>query len=321
MDNFDTYSYARTLRFFEAYYPYDTEDVHYANVMLSMNQCKTIDELIEIRERLKEKINKLGGFLFLNKDKFPENIIEELNKRNVEELPKNIVEFKHFSTNIQENLMSDVESCYNDNVFRLFKESGKITPQTCGEAYINLSCFDENSKHKDLIIYEAKEKANIDVSDLLFSISQRYKDFLEHWKKFKEFTVGMNGYNSAKEVVEDDFEYLKKFDWRLLPEQISLYSEIDREEQKRREEHLKFLREQREERERQRQLERKLEEEKENKRESIAKKISIVIGSIILIIIIGGLFYLVSLGGGEILNWIFAIIIWLAIMKTILEKM
>ena len=60
MDNFESYTYARTLRFFEAYYPYDNEDIHYANVMLSMNQCKTIDELIAVRECLKEKIKKIG---------------------------------------------------------------------------------------------------------------------------------------------------------------------------------------------------------------------------------------------------------------------
>ena len=58
MNDYNEYTYGRTLRFFEAYYPYDTEDVHYANVMLSMNQCKTIDELIAVRERLKEKIKK-----------------------------------------------------------------------------------------------------------------------------------------------------------------------------------------------------------------------------------------------------------------------
>ena len=46
MDIFDSYTYARTLRFFEAYYPYDNEDVHYADIMLSMNQLNTIDELI-----------------------------------------------------------------------------------------------------------------------------------------------------------------------------------------------------------------------------------------------------------------------------------
>ena len=59
MDSYDKYTYARTLRFLEAYYPYDNEDFHYADVMLSMNQCKTIDELIAVRERLKEKVEKM----------------------------------------------------------------------------------------------------------------------------------------------------------------------------------------------------------------------------------------------------------------------
>lgn len=73
MSKYDDYTYGRTLRFFEAYYPYDTEDVHYDNVMLSMRQCKTIDELIAVRERLKEKAEKVRSYTIL--DKIPQNIV------------------------------------------------------------------------------------------------------------------------------------------------------------------------------------------------------------------------------------------------------
>ena len=76
MGKFDEYTYGRTLRFFEAYYPYDTEDVRYADVMLSMNQCTTIDELITIRERLKGKVKSIDYYGLANK--VPKDIIDEL---------------------------------------------------------------------------------------------------------------------------------------------------------------------------------------------------------------------------------------------------
>ena len=55
MNDYSKYSYERTLRFFEAYYPYDTEKVNYADLMLSMNKQSTIDELLSIRNRIIRK--------------------------------------------------------------------------------------------------------------------------------------------------------------------------------------------------------------------------------------------------------------------------
>lgn len=321
MDNFDTYSYARTLRFLEAYYPYDNEDVHYADVMLSMNQCKTIDELISVRERLKEKVEKI---LYYNVGKLPKDIIDEISKSNSStSYPSHTI--------IKENLKADINSCYDENVFRLFKERNTITANLCGECFINLSLCWQGSKYKELIINEAKAKANLDVEELLESIAKRNKDFVEHWNIFKGFEKGMNGYNSAKKVVEDDFEYLQQFNWRLLPGQKSLYSEIDREEQKKRaeqakilieqreeelrkrEKHAKFLKEQREEKERQK----KLEEENKRNKDVAIKIVSIIIGSLIII----GIMIWIFSWGKEVVNIFFFFLVWLAIMKIILSKL
>lgn len=318
MDSYDKYTYARTLRFLEAYYPYDTEDVHYADVMLSMNQCKTIDELIAVRERLKEKVEKI---LYYNVGKLPKDIINEISKSSSST-------YYPSSTTIKENLRADINSCYDENVFRLFKERNTITANLCGECFINLSLCWQGSKYKELIINEAK--ANLDVEELLESIAKRNKDFVEHWNIFKGFEKGMNGYNSAKKVVEDDFEYLQQFNWRLLPGQKSLYSEIDRKEQKKRaeqarilleqrekeirkrEEHAKFLKEQREEKERQK----KLEEENKRNKDVAIKIVSIIIGSLIII----GIMIWIFSWGKEVVNVFLFILVWLAIMKTILSK-
>lgn len=321
MDKCESYTYARTLRFLEAYYPYDNEDIHYADVMLSMNQCKTIDELIAVRERLKEKVEKI---LYYNVGKLPKDIINEISKSSSST-------YYPSSTTIKENLRADINSCYDENVFRLFKERNTITANLCGECFINLSLCWQGSKYKELIINEAKAKANLDVEELLESIAKRNKDFVEHWNIFKGFEKGMNGYNSAKKVVEDDFEYLQQFNWRLLPGQKSLYSEIDREEQKKRaeqakilieqreeelrkrEKHAKFLKEQREEKERQK----KLEEENKRNKDVAIKIVSIIIGSLIII----GIMIWIFSWGKEVVNIFIFFLLWLAIMKTILSKL
>ena len=308
MDSFDKYSYARTLRFFEAYYPYDNEDVHYADVMLSMSQCKTIDELIEVRERLKEKTEKMGNVEILGK--LPKALIEELKKDPVNE---------YWTSRIQYNLRFDVNSCYNENLFRLLKESKALTEHTCGECFINLSHCWEHSKYKELIIDEAKEKANIDVSELLETIAKRYKKFGENWEKFRGFKEGMNGYNSAKKTVEDDFEYLRQFNWRLLPWEKSLYSEIDREEQRKKEEIARRLKEKKikaEEEERKRKEEERIKKEKKKEEEGSIKILAVVIGIIIFVII---MVLIIAYVPPEVGHWFEAILLWLAIMKVILK--
>lgn len=326
MDSYDEYSYSRTLRFFEAYYPYDNEDVHYADVMLSMNQCKTIDELIAVRERLKEKIEKIS---YYNTAKLPKDIVDEVSKNN------SFTYHPSYTTTIKENLRADINSCYDENVFRLFKEKETITANSCGECFINLSLCWEGSKYKDIIINEARVKANFDAGELLETIAKRNKDFHDHWNTFIGFEKEMNGYNSAKKVVEDDFEYLKQFHWRLLPSQKSLYSEIDREEQKKKEEQARILREKREEEVKKREeyakylKEQKVKQEEEKRKreeETIRKQQStnnygFLFGVLFFIAIVVAIVVLICVYvPSELMNWFFAIIVWLAIMKTILNK-
>lgn len=289
MEKYGEYTYGRTLRFFEAYYPYDTEDVHYANVMLSMNQCKTIDELIAVRERLKEKAEKVRSYTIL--DKIPKNIIDELSK--VAKMDSVLYNDKTYR--IKSNIELDANSCYDENLFRLFKESKEITEASCGECFVNMTNCEPNSAYYDKIITEAKERAGLDVSGLLNTIARRYKEFGDHWRVYNGFKEGMNGYNAAKKAVEDDLEYLKKFNWRLLPKQKSLYSEIDRVEKRKA-------------------IKAEVKKRKDNRKWVIAK---IIFFAIVFVAIMA---ILVQIPSG-VWNWIFAFIVWFAIMKTILSKM
>lgn len=306
MNKYGKYTYGRTLRFFEAYYPYDTEDVHYADVMLSMNQCTTIDELIEIRERLRGKIKKIGGVDIL--DKLPKKLIESLSKSTSS---SNV--YQHWTITVQDNLRIDVNSCYDENLFRLFNESKEITEKICGECFVNMTYCTPQCIYKDKIISEAKERGGIDVSGLLKMIAKRYREFNEHWNTYKTFKEGMNGYNAAKLAVEEDFEYLKQFNWRLLPWQKSLYSKIDREEVKKKELQAKLLKERKEKRKRE-------EKEEIERKHKIQRKWAIVKIILGILLFVGIIFLLAQIPSG-VWNWIWAIIVYLAIMKTILKKM
>ena len=315
MQEYSQYTYGSTLRFFEAYYPYDYEPVRYAELMLSMIQCKTIDELIAVRERLKRKIEKIDLSKVYD-DKSHQELIDELSKCN------SLYYSQLLITEIKDRLRLDVNSCYDENVFRLLKETKTINANVCGECFINLSHCWELSKYKDMIIDVAKNKANIDVSELLDKIAKRYKEFGDHWNKYKGFREGMNGYLPAKQVVEDDFAYLKQFNWRLLPKEKAQYNIIDREEIKRREEELikrkkkieEFEKKKKEHEEQLKKYEEKYKKEKE-KDENKAFIFKIIVGVIAVIAVVILLIAILPPIDSTIMNWFIAIILILALLK------
>lgn len=307
MTDYSEYIYGRTLRFFEAYYPYDTEDVHYANVMLSMRHCKTIDELIAVRERLKEKAEKVRNYEILGK--LPKSVVDDLSKVAKADSPL----YRDTSYRIKTNIESDANTCYDENLFRLFKESKEITEISCGECFVNMTHCAPNSAYYDKIVIEAKERAGIDVSGLLNTIARRYREFGEHWNTYSTFKEGMNGYNAAKLAVEDDLEYLKQFNWRLLPAQKSLYSKIDRIEIKKRTQQTKLLTERMEEREREKVLQ--LAEERKRKRNiTIVKIVIFVVLGLVILIGLGAWFASID-SDGTLGNWFVTILLLLAWLK------
>ena len=292
MGKFDEYTYGRTLRFFEAYYPYDTEDVHYDEVMLSMSQCKTIEELIAVRERLKVKTNKINQN---NMSKLPDDISRELSECVSKVLSWNNACFKR----LKENLKKDVEICYDENIVRLLREKEQITDTFCGECFVNSSNCSTNSNIKESIIRVAKEKANLDVAVLLEEIAKRYSAFYEHWWKYKDYKKDMNGYLPAKQLVADDFAYLVKFNWR----NASSYREFLPEKEIREEKYSKEK------------------EEVERKQKVFRNKaiVTIIIKVIIGVILFVGVMALLVQIPGVVWNWIIAFLLWLAIMKSLLK--
>lgn len=58
MDDYKNYSYSDTLIMLDGWYDHDTEDVNYAQVLLSMNGCNTINDCIKVYKRVYEKYQK-----------------------------------------------------------------------------------------------------------------------------------------------------------------------------------------------------------------------------------------------------------------------
>ena len=207
MNDYSKYSYARSLQFFEAYYPYDTEKVNYAELMLSMNKLSTIDELLSIRNRIISKYFK--NYIVLCK--LPKEICIPLAIGSNERFGQSGNSVRALNHTIDQ----DVYDCFNTNVFRLFKESKEPTLFSCGECIVNLTEFSEKyDKQINEVVQYSKEVYNIDAEELSKEIVSRKKSLHKNWREFKDFKEEMNGYQSAKQKVKNDLYVDLKYKWR-----------------------------------------------------------------------------------------------------------
>ena len=305
----EVYSYARTLRFFDAYYPYDVEDVHYADMMLAMSLCDTIDELLALRLSLIQKLE--SGINQDALERVPDEIKKELTKCDLKSDTLNDNSFKQMIF----YLIRDIDTCYNENIVRLLRAQDNITEAICGECFINLTISPNSVEYKDQIIQVAREKSNIDVSELLEIIAKRYIDFRDHWHSYLKFKEGMNGYAAARQLVVDDFEYLRQFNWRLLPWQKDLYSELMTNSEDFLNEKRRYWKDIREKEGRAQRQDIKNREKGSNNNTVIA-----IIAFLVVVGIIIGLFIYLnnSVGGyddGTVGNWFMALFVLLALMK------
>ena len=218
MNDYSKYRYARTIRFFEAYYPYDTENVNYAELMLSMDKLSTIDELFSVEERISNKYFS-STIIFVN---LPEDICKPLAVGSGERFGQT----GRSIDALNRNMRKDIFECYNANIIRIFKESKDPTISFCGECIVNmLDGFDSFDEQKKEIIKYAKEEFNIDeeLSRELSSRKTRLHDRLYTFNKFKE---EMNGYISAKQKVQEDLDFIMQYKWRLSKYDKDLFSEF-----------------------------------------------------------------------------------------------
>lgn len=219
MNDYSKYSFARTLRFFEAYYPYDTEKVNYADLMLSMNKLSTIDELLSVRNRIIEKYFK--DYIVLCK--LPKEICIPLAVGSHEDFGQSGSSVRALNHTIDQ----DVYDCFNTNVFRLFKESKEPTLSSCGECIVNLTEFSEKyDKQINEVVQYSKEVYNIDAEELSKEIVSRKKSLHKNWREFKDFKEEMNGYQSAKQKVKDDLDFVLKYKWRPTKYDKELYGDF-----------------------------------------------------------------------------------------------
>ena len=109
----------------------------------------------------------------------------------------------------------DVYYIFNTNVFRLFKELKEPTLSSFGECIVNLTEFSEQyDKQIEEVVQYSKDVYNIDAEELSNEIVSRKKSLHKNWREFNDFKEEMNGYQSAKQKVMDDLDFVLKYKWR-----------------------------------------------------------------------------------------------------------
>lgn len=220
-NNYVGHPYARTLRFFEAYYrcPYAYSSENFAELMLSMDKLTTIDELFEMK-------------LLITNKHFKTNII-------IQNLPYEICAalagrygylFRQDYRAIEElrhNMLQDVYDCFNTNVFRLFKESKEPTIVSCGECIVNLTELSEkyDEQIKEIVQY-AKNVYHIDAEELSKEIRSRKESLYKNLRKFKDLNKKSNNYKSTKQKIKDDLDFVLKYKMRTLGSDKELFGEF-----------------------------------------------------------------------------------------------
>ena len=217
--DYKKHPYARTLRFFEAYYPYDTEKVNYAELMLSMDKLSTIDELFSVKNRILDKYFEIDIILL----KMPQDICQPLAEGSFEPFGQSGRSLDALDNNIKK----DVCGCYNVNIIRLYKESKESNLLYCGECIVNMSkeSANYNKQIKEIVQY-AKEVYNIDAEELSKELCSRKTRLDKRRMRFDDFKEGMNGYLSVKQEVQEDLDYIMKYNWRLTNCEKDRYCEF-----------------------------------------------------------------------------------------------
>ena len=218
-NDFNGHPYARTLRFFEAYYPYDTEKVNYAELMLSMDKVSTIDELFSIRNRILDKYFEMDIILL----KMPQDACQPLTAGSLERFGQS----GRTLDAIRDNKRKDIDGCFNANIIRLFKESKDPNLLFCGECIVNMSKDSENydEQIKEIVQY-AQEANNIDAEELSKELRLRKESLHKKRLDFDNYEEGMNGYQSAKQKIQEDFDFVMKYKWRLTKFDKDRYSDF-----------------------------------------------------------------------------------------------
>lgn len=219
-NNYVGHPYARTLRFFDAYYhcPYYYSRSNYAELMLSMDKLTTIDELFNTR-------------ILISHNWFKSKIIEGLPIEICAPLAGRYeYTFRQDYRSVDElrrNMLQDVYDCFNTNIFRLFKESKEPTILSCGEYIVNLTDLSEkyDEQIKEIVQY-AKDVYHIDAEELSKEIRSRKESFHNNLRKIKDLEKTTNDYQSAKQKIQDDLNFFFKYKWRTSRYDIERFKDF-----------------------------------------------------------------------------------------------
>lgn len=187
MGKYDNYSYAETLEFFDGWYDHDRENLNYADVLIGMKDCTTIDECISVWKRVYNK------YLALINDTGQSG-------------------HKSFD--------EDLNTCLNENLLRLIESKKDNLDQNFA-----LECLANMRQCKRLKAHQKKWEKLAAPLNLTTPIELITKAQEEYEKARDEYLYGYlepgtNGFNRVRETIVNNLETLKSYGYKTLPYDI-----------------------------------------------------------------------------------------------------
>ena len=187
MGKYDKYSYAETLEMFDGWYDQDSENVNYADVLIGMKYCTSIDKCMDIWKRVYNKYLAL----FDIKDQSGHKSFDE-----------------------------DLNTCLNENLLRIMEmKKDSLDQEFALECLVNMrQCKSIKNHQKKWMKLTTEFSFSNQIEDITKAQAEYEKARDEYLYGY--FEPGTNGFNRVRETIVDNLETLKLYGYRTLPYDI-----------------------------------------------------------------------------------------------------
>ena len=186
MDKYDRYSYSKTLKTLDSWFDWDTEKTNYAQVLLGMNSSTTIEDCFKIYKKVHEKYTR---FLKLDRQYADNDFYEDLN------------------------------TCLNENLLRLFQQSGNPSNELALECLANMRQCDNLKFHQQKWETMILQKGMDMPGNAVSSIIESQKKYEEARREYivNNYPLTSNGFKRVCREISDRLNVLKAYGYKALP--------------------------------------------------------------------------------------------------------
>lgn len=185
MTDYQSYSCANLLQYFDSYYEHDTIPLNYAQYLLSMQDAHSLKKLIHIYNKVLWKL-----IVFTNG-----NVKEELISDtwyNIDHIYSETADY-----------WKELNSFLNENIKRLF-DSNDYTDKIAIKFFVNLREAPNRNSIQEYII----SKSSANVSSMKDKLSSSLTIIEDAPKQISPYEIGTNGYRKQTSIYIDSIKYL-----------------------------------------------------------------------------------------------------------------